>query len=72
MGVTNKKFSGSPYVLQMIVDIVKSREYIKNDEAEQIIAEAIQNGYESAQRLMNQLLNEDEDGIEFVGDEDLF
>ena len=72
MGVTNKKFSGSPYVLQMIVDIVKSREYIKNDEAEQVIAEAIQNGYESAQRLMNQLLNEDEDGIEFVGDEDLF
>lgn len=72
MGVTNKKFSGSPYVLQMIVDIVKSREYIKNDEAEQIIADAIANGYESAQRLMNQLLNEDEDGIEFVGDEDIF
>ena len=64
MGVTNKIFSGSPFVLQMIVDIVKSREYIKNDEAEQIIAEAIQNGYESAQSLMNQLLNEDEDGIE--------
>ena len=64
MGVTNKIFSGSPFVLQMIVDIVKSREYIKNDEAEQIIAEAIKNGYESAQSLMNQLLNEDEDGIE--------
>ena len=72
MGTTNKKFSGSPYVLQMIVDIVKSREYIKNDEAEEIINEAIQNGYESAQRLMNQLLNEDEDGIDFIGDDDLF
>lgn len=72
MGTTNKKFSGSPYVLQMIVNIVKSREYIKNDEAEQIINEAIENGYESAQRMMNQLLNEDEDGIDidFI-DEDI-
>ena len=72
MGTTNKKFSGSPYVLQMIVNIVKSREYIKNDEAEQIINDAIQNGYESAQRMMNQLLNEDEDGIDidFI-DEDI-
>lgn len=72
MGTTNKKFSGSPYVLQMIVNIVKSREYIKNDEAEQIINDAIENGYESAQRMMNQLLNEDEDGIDidFI-DEDI-
>lgn len=72
MGTTNKKFSGSPYVLQMIVNIVKSREYIKNDEAEQIINDAIENGYESAQRMMNQLLNEDENGIDidFI-DEDI-
>lgn len=71
MGTTNKKFSGSPYVLQMIVDIVKSRDYIKNDEAEQIINEAIQNGYESAQELMEQFLNEDEEGttITFADDE---
>lgn len=71
MGTTNKKFSGSPYVLQMIVDIVKSRDYIKNDEAEQIINEAIQNGYESAQQLMEQFLNEDEEGttITFADDE---
>ena len=64
MGTTNKKFSGSPYVLQMIVDIVKSRDYIKNDEAEMIINDAIENGYESAQRLFNKLVNEDEDGID--------
>lgn len=72
LGTTNKKFSGSPYVLQMIVDIVKSRDYIKNDEAEQIINDAIENGYESAQRMMNQLLNEDENGIDidFI-DEDI-
>lgn len=70
MGTTNKKFSGSPYVLQMIVDIVKSRDYIKNDEAEQIINEAIQNGYESAQELMEQFLNEDQEGttITFADD----
>lgn len=70
MGTTNKKFSGSPYILQTIVDIVKSREYINNDEAEKIIYDAITNGYESAQRMMNQLLNEDEDGIEFLSDDD--
>ena len=71
MGTTNKKLSGSPYILQTIVDIVKSRDYIKNDDAERIIEEAIENGYESAQQMMNQLLNEDEDGtdIDFI-DED--
>ena len=64
MGTTNKKFSGSPFVLQMIVDIVKSREYIKNDKAEVIINDAIENGYESAQKLMEQFLSEDENGID--------
>ena len=64
MGTTNKKLSGSPYILQTIVDIVKSRDYIKNDDAERIINDAIENGYESAQQMMNQLLNEDEDGID--------
>ena len=64
MGTTNKKLSGSPYILQTIVDIVKSRDYIKNDDAERIINDAIENGYESAQKMMNQLLNEDEDGID--------
>ena len=64
MGTTNKKLSGSPYILQTIVDIVKSRDYIKNDDAERIIEDAIENGYESAQQMMNQLLNEDEDGID--------
>ena len=71
MGVTNKKFSGSPYVLQTIVDIVKSREYIRNDEAELIIKEAIENGYESAQEMMNQLLEEDTEGTIFITDDDV-
>ena len=75
MGVTNKKFSGSPYILQMIVDIVKSREYIKNDDAEEIINEAIENGYESAQKLMNDLLKASEDeetDVDFITDDDMF
>ena len=71
MGTTNKKFSGSPFVLEMIVNIVKSRKYLKNDEAEQIILDAIENGYESAQELMEQFLNEDQEGttITFADDE---
>ena len=74
MGATNKKFSGSPYILQTIVDIVKSREYIKNDDAEEIINEAIDNGYESAQRLMNDLLKASEDeetDVDFITDDDM-
>lgn len=73
MGDTNKKFSGSPIVLQTIVDIVKSRKYIKNDEAEEIIMEAIENGYKSAQSLMREFLDiEEEEGadIDFLTDND--
>ena len=72
LGTTNKKFSGSPYVLQTIVDIVKSRDYIKNDDAERIIEDAIENGYESAQRLLNEIVEEDGEGMEisFI-DEDI-
>lgn len=71
MGGINAQFSGSPIVLQAIIDIVKSRKYLKNDEAELIIKKAIENGYKSAQTMMNQLLNEDEDGttIDFPIDE---
>ena len=65
MGKTNQKLTGSPTILQTVVDIVKSREYIKNDEAERIIQEAIENGYKSAQAMMNKILDEDEEGIEF-------
>jgi len=75
MGTTNKKFSGSPYVLQTIVDIVKSRRYIKNDEAEEIINEAIENGYQKAQELMNELMKASEDeqtDIDFLSDDDLY
>ena len=73
MGDTNKKFSGSPIVLQTIVDIVKSRKYIKNDEAEEIIMEAIENGYKSAQSLMREFLDIEEDegaDIDFLTDND--
>lgn len=62
IGDPNKKFSGSPYVLQTVVDIVKSRDYVTNDRAEQIINEAIDNGYQAGQRMLKQLLDEDEDG----------
>lgn len=68
-GEGNKKFSGSPKVLQLIVDIVKSKDYIKNADAEIIIQDAINNGYESAQRLLNNLNEEDEDGDEFDYDD---
>lgn len=64
LGQTNKKFTGSPYILQTIVDIVKSRDYITNDKAETIIQEAIENGYESAMRIMKQLLEEDSEGLD--------
>ena len=64
MGMTNKKFTGSPYILQTIVDIVKSRKYLTNDEAEEIISDAIDNGYESAQKKIKQFLDEDNEGID--------
>ena len=73
MGDTNKKFSGSPIILQTIVDIVKSRKYIKNDEAEEIIMVAIEDGYKSAQSLMREFLDiEEEEGadIDFLTDND--
>lgn len=71
IGDPNKKFSGSPYVLQTVVDIVKSRDYITNDRAEEIINEAIDNGYQAGQRMLKQLLDEDENGttIDFNIDE---
>lgn len=71
IGDPNKKFSGSPYVLQTVVNIVKSRDYITNDRAEEIINEAIDNGYQAGQRMLKQLLDEDEDGttIDFNIDE---
>lgn len=64
MGSSNKKLSGSPQVLQAIVDIVKARKYIKNDDAEILIKNAITEGYEAAKQLMDKLLNEDEEGFE--------
>ena len=71
LGTTNKKFTGSPFILQTVIDIVKSRDYVTNDEAERIINEAVEHGYESAQRMMKQLLEEDIDGvdIDFTDDE---
>lgn len=73
LGTTNKKFSGSPFVLQTIVDIVKSRKYIRNEDAEEIIQEAIDNGYQKAQDLMNALLEASDEStdIDFITDDDL-
>lgn len=67
-GEGNKKFSGSPRVLQLIVDIVKSKK-ISNDDAEIIIQNAITEGYESAQELLNNLNKEDEKGNNFDYDD---
>ena len=69
LGTTNKKFTGSPQILQTIVDIVKSRDYVTNDRAEMIIQEAIDNGYKSAQDLMRKMFEEDEEGIDFTFDD---
>ena len=63
MGTANKKLSGSPQVLQAIVDIVKSRKYVKNDDAEIIIKQAITEGYESAKALLDRFLEEDNEGF---------
>lgn len=75
LGNENKKFSGSPVVLQTIVDIVKSRKYIRNEDAEEIIQEAIERGYKSAQNLMKEFLDIDEDtesdDIDFLTDDDM-
>lgn len=68
-GEGNKKFNGSPRALQLIIDIVKSKKYIRNDDAELIIQNAINNGYENAQRLLNELNDEDEDGDNFDYDD---
>lgn len=76
LGNDNKKFSGSPIVLQTIVDIVKSRKYIRNEDAEEIIQEAIDRGYKSAQDLMKTFLDIDEDNesddIDFLTENDLY
>ena len=64
LGTTNKKLTGSPTILKTVVDIVKSREYIRNDDAERIIEEAIENGYEAAQRMLDQLNDEDSEGLD--------
>ena len=69
---TNKKMSGSPRLLALIVDIVKSREYIKNDEAEEIIMTAITQSYEEAERLLKDLDEEDEEGFDVLEDDEDF
>lgn len=66
----NKKFSGSPRLLSLVVDIVKSKKYIKNDEAELIIQNAINNGYEEAQRTLIKLRGEDIEGLDVEEDTD--
>lgn len=65
----NKKMSGSPRLLALIVDIVKSSDYVTNDEAINIIETAITEGYESAQEQLNNLFEEDIEGVEIDYDE---
>lgn len=72
MGINNdanKKFSGSPRLLSMIVDIVKAKKYIKNDEAELIISRAIEEGYQEAQKTLSRLRQEDAEGLD-IDEED--
>ena len=69
-GDGNKKLSGSPRVLSLIVDIVKQRKYVKNEDAENIIKEAITEGYEEAQEMINKLKKEDEKGLTVDGNEE--
>ena len=68
---TTKKISGSPRLLALIVDIVKSSKYIKNDDVEKILETAITEGYESAQQLINDLNEEDAEGLEMLDDDDV-
>ena len=71
LGDINKALTGSPKILETIVDIVKSRKYIRNDQAEEIITTALTKGYRAGQDMMNQLLDEDKNGtdIDFPFDE---
>lgn len=73
MGITNdanKKLSGSPRLLSLILDIVKQRKYVRNDEAELIIQKAIEEGYESAQETLSKLRNEDKIGLDIDDNEE--
>lgn len=70
-GEGNKKLSGSPRVLSLIVDIVKQRKYVKNDDAEEIIKKAIEEGYEEAQKQIEEMKKEDSKGLD-VGSSDDF
>ncbi len=67
---TNKKMSGSPRLLSLIVDIVKSSKYVKNEDVEEILMSAITEGYEEAQRLLNDLNDEDAEGLDIDYDVD--
>lgn len=71
LGDINKALTGSPQILQTIVDIVKSRKYVRNDQAEEIIGTALNKGYRAGQEMLNQLLDEDKNGtdIDFPFDE---
>lgn len=59
---TSKKMKDSPRLLDVIIDIVKNRKYVKKDDAEKIIDEVVRNGYEKGQELLNKLNKEDEKG----------
>ena len=66
----NKKLSGSPRLLSLVVDIVKSKKYVKNDDAELIIQNAITEGYETAQKKLREFRKEDMDGLDVDSEEE--
>lgn len=67
---TTKKMSGSPRLLGLVVDMVRSKKYIKNEDVEKILVKAIEEGYEEAQRLINDLNEEDNKGFDLTDDDD--
>ena len=74
LGITDeqhKKLSGSPVqnVLATVIDIVKSRKYIKVDDALDLIDVTIHEGYEKTQRIINDLNEEDADGLDIDYDD---
>ena len=65
----SKKMAGSPRMLEILIEAVKSRKYVKNDEVEKILSTAITEGYEKAQEQLNKLNNEDAEGLDIFDDE---
>lgn len=77
----NKKLSGSPKVLQFIVELVKMRvdngkggkRYLHADEIEEALQTVLTEGYEEAQEYLNKLNEEDSEEVDITDDDyDIF